>query len=484
MPFLSRDSVTLSLSAGQSIRVSNFHGMGVQLACNVLGQPSAPSVNVPTTTGTIYGPYTVPVQLTLTNTGYEAIEYVTGVTPNLTGGGIATYSTDTSGNVTGLVGPSGSILPLAQTINSMFVNWKFSNTTNLRAALSAGIGQDVAASYRGRILFVGDSLTANTNIGGIGQLVAQSFPTQFANIFRAKYGANIRADNINGFRSATDDPRRSTVGFSGPGSRKWGGPYSEQATPAIGNSISFTPGVAFDRVNVIYAGTGSSGPFTLDIGGAVLDTRATSGANVTVAYESTLVSGTSSTTINLKTTTTNPVYIAAIGVRLSTNPGCEVWNGGSPSSYTGDWNSVGSGLTAGATALALADTNAKNATFVSLGYNDIAGFGLSIATYTANLATIFSNFLTFGDVVFIAPFAPADTAQASNVIAAAAFNAYYDAAIAQATASGIPSIDFRKAQPSWLAANALGLFADGYHAKGPMYGQLASAIVTGVGAVL
>ncbi|CAB4168717.1 hypothetical protein UFOVP580_24 [uncultured Caudovirales phage] len=84
MPYLqARDSITLNIPAGQSIRVGNFRGAPVQMATVQSNRPNGPVINVPLG-ATTYGPYPLATDVTLTSLGYEIVEYTIGASPALT----------------------------------------------------------------------------------------------------------------------------------------------------------------------------------------------------------------------------------------------------------------------------------------------------------------------------------------------------------------------------------------------------------------
>jgi hypothetical protein len=84
MPYLqARDSVTLNIPAGQSIRVGNFRGAPVQMAIVQSGRSNGPVINVPIG-ATTYGPYPLTTDVVLSSLGYEIVEYTIAASPALT----------------------------------------------------------------------------------------------------------------------------------------------------------------------------------------------------------------------------------------------------------------------------------------------------------------------------------------------------------------------------------------------------------------
>lgn len=84
MPFVqARDSVTVNIPAGQSIRVGNFRGSSAQMSTVQPNRPNGPVIPV-ATGNNLYGPYPQATDVVLTTLGYDPIEYIVGASPVLT----------------------------------------------------------------------------------------------------------------------------------------------------------------------------------------------------------------------------------------------------------------------------------------------------------------------------------------------------------------------------------------------------------------
>ncbi len=105
MPFLlPRQSVDVTVPAGQSIIVGNLRGQNVDVLNSNKNDPNAPIVRVPlSTTGTVYGPYPNGANLRIV-TGEVTTEYVVGTAPVLT-------ALDGGGN-SGVLGPYAAVSAL------------------------------------------------------------------------------------------------------------------------------------------------------------------------------------------------------------------------------------------------------------------------------------------------------------------------------------------------------------------------------------
>lgn len=84
MPYiLGRNSVTLAIPAGQSIRVGNPRGLPLQLLAVQSGRNNGPVTDIPAG-NTTYGPYAAASDVVLVNNGFDFVEYVVGASPALT----------------------------------------------------------------------------------------------------------------------------------------------------------------------------------------------------------------------------------------------------------------------------------------------------------------------------------------------------------------------------------------------------------------
>lgn len=105
---LPRGSVSLTIPAGQYIRIGNPYGALVQLATSTPGAVNGPLISVPQGASTLYGPYLYETAIVL-NAGDVECEYEIGAAPVLTQ---VFFYNDASGPAAGLVGPGNTPLSI------------------------------------------------------------------------------------------------------------------------------------------------------------------------------------------------------------------------------------------------------------------------------------------------------------------------------------------------------------------------------------
>lgn len=79
---LGKNSVAITVPAGQSIRIDNFRGMPMQLLTVEPGRVNGPIIDIPAQNIT-YGSYSAATNIVLVNNGFDAVEYVVAASPGL-----------------------------------------------------------------------------------------------------------------------------------------------------------------------------------------------------------------------------------------------------------------------------------------------------------------------------------------------------------------------------------------------------------------
>lgn len=394
--------------------------------------------------------------------------------------------------VVGNGGPQrvGRMLDDANVVSSTsFVGQNFTplNTKNLTAML----GRASSSTARGRLIFIGDSFPAGYTAGGQDNLVGArpyAFPSQLANLLTG-CGFNARADYAVGDGGITTvgeggievlpqyDSRISytgsgvslLAGFNALGGSMW---QLENA----GDSYTFTPGKAFDTVEIITAfNTQFQGAFTIAFNGGATAYTVPNNTSIGVQHLIFVVPG--GTTANSVTLhqATGDGFISSIGTRLSTAPGIEVINCGisgvavstlaAAPTVTGDANS----WNARAAMKVLCDTNALNAIVVNGWFNDRTA-GQTIGQVQQSLMTLFQEFLGYGDVIYTT-YLPLDP----SVISDGDYWVYQSAAIKTALSCGIPVMELTNRYPPYAVNQPLGFYGDSLHANASGQGAVAAS---------
>lgn len=340
-----------------------------------------------------------------------------------------------------------------------FRNFKSSNTSTLRRIVA-----DARAGYaRSRLGVFGMSTEA-----GAGSLSgtlygtnnrSKSWPMLLASILKAR-GINASADYIvgGGNKSAAALPAfDSRVSFTNTAEslavQLWGGP-TFQMTATTGQ-ITFTPANPFDRIMIASASSGGNSVITaVGNGGATSGTLNTSGAAGVVYADNACSAG--STVATLTCGAGGGAFPFLIGTRDSTKPGIEVINAGWGASGTPDWNSAAA-WNCNQAFDAVLDAGALNCSILCLDIND-AYFGVSQATYRANLDALLAKLKGKGDVIVrISP------TVGTGAVAQATQDIYWAIAIAAAEAADVPYVDLRSVLPLRAASLTQGIARDDLH---------------------
>lgn len=347
------------------------------------------------------------------------------------------------------------------------------------------------------IACVGDSTTAGQYADGSNAWTnskALSWPTALADILSdagiATCLANVTSDNSSLAHSGTVpgfDPRCAFGASWGAGAAAAtaGGQMIYSISGALGSgadeTFAFTPGVSFDTVEIHWYRSASVGTFTVDCGGVVLTTCASSGATggtttpgtVNFVNKTTVTKTAGADPINIIRTATGTVAIVGVVAYLSTTKSVQVlnlgWSGARVSSAF--W----SGSAADYSPLNTLTDYAADLTIINLGIND-AIIGVTQSSFATDYTRIVNAALTTGDVLLCYP-TWVDTTIAT------AFNqaAIYAAITSVATDLSLPVLDLQSRWGSYTIASGLGyIHTDKTHPLQIGYQDMANAI----GAVL
>lgn len=265
-----------------------------------------------------------------------------------------------------------------------------------------------------RFALVGDS-TVDTATGPAGTTIPRN--TSMA----ARLARKLRAAGI----PATDDSffglsNRSNLGaiVTWEPRLSFSGGWSLQQQPTLGGNgfflnstdtvpLTWTPTLISNQIDIYYLQSPGFGTFTVDVGGAPLQTIVADQFAQTVA-KVTVSTGASAAAIawNIKRVS-GQVYILGTSTRDTAVPSVEITNCGWSSSSTTSWVPASPNYYSPLNALKIF---APHLTALSLGVNDrnaVSGTwaapNVSLITYSANIPTIITAAKVSGDIISILP---------------------------------------------------------------------------------
>jgi lysophospholipase L1-like esterase len=333
-----------------------------------------------------------------------------------------------------------------------------------------------AGAGRVKILVLGDSTTAgdgsnNTSPG----LRSTSYPSFLATQLAGASGLLVNTSSIFGSAGKTSVANMQSynplitafpTGWALNAAVTAGGAILANTTNTA--TMTYAPGVAFDRIDVWFYRTAANGTFTVDIGGAALATIDSSGANGLIKQTIATGAGAAVSPVNIQRTGAGGgVYICAVHCYDSTKPAIDVWNAGYAASTTTHWNTATS-VYSPRNAIAVL---APDLTIIDLGINDRNG-ATTVEAYAANLQNICTVAKVSGDVMFKIPMQsnPANFASTD-------WQNQFDAAMrAVAAANVAPVVSSIDAIGDYAAAAANGYMQDDRHALDLGYARIASNV--------
>jgi lysophospholipase L1-like esterase len=347
-----------------------------------------------------------------------------------------------------------------------------------KARVRAGVADAVIA-------FVGDSTTVGHGAGDdpvanfvnarfrsmparvAAQLTAQGLPA----LQEAVFGGNtIDAAGATLAKSTGYNPQL-TIASSGTTKWYYANEYSlgGRMLRGAGGSAdlwSLTPSTAFDTIDLWYVGGNVTTTFTVDIGGAALQTiTAGSNGNLTKVTVST---GAAPATGTINVRNTGSAFFRLIGVlpRSSATRRVQALNLGWEGAQAGDWASSATAGYLPTTAYSYAPdkalaTLAPDLTVIKLGANDLAA-QKPVATAQANLQIVIAAAKAGGGSCMLVTPTPQNPATRDPAGLTIAYNAMLQQL---AMSQGCGLIDLYTRYIDWPTANGGGYFADDVHSR-------------------
>jgi lysophospholipase L1-like esterase len=238
------------------------------------------------------------------------------------------------------------------------------------------------------------------------------------------------------------------------------------------STLTFTPGFAYDHIEVYYVINPSIGSFTTNNGGSSLGT--TNCAGTAAAGEVTYSVTLSSNPVNIVPTSSTVVYIAGIVCWNSTIPGSLILvNAGEGNGVISDFTaSTGWGTEPFITKFA------PNLTILNLLINDTRS-ATGATTPASAYQTALQSFITYlqgisSDVYMVTPVPPGDSTYITN---SASYLPDYKAA---ATNENVPLLDVSTLMPSYTLQNSLSLRFDTLHPNAGGYQYYTSLLAQAI----
>jgi len=392
----------------------------------------------------------------------------------------ATYSTDTSGNVTGLVGPGGGVIGFAQNaqVAAQLPLYR-AKLAKIRAGLTTGTN---GIDGQLKLGIIGDSTTMGAGAGTGGttnttnarpKCVARQLVGQFTQLGIAARADSFMGDqgyfNVGGSLTGypSYDPRVAFTGTTGiyPNGayRSLGGIYFQ--LKAASDTLTFTPENSWDTA-VIYYENGATGVATMSLGNAGAITggstvTTTNSGNAFSFGKQTITIAKAATSLIFTQTSGTPV-IRGVWCYDSTTPSVNIFNLG----IYGEQLNVIQPFTTNAFASDLYDV-----VLINMSINDI-GASVSDSSYITALSALVSSARSAGTDVIVATTQPTQT---TAIRTAAVVNAYWLAITNFCASSGIPVVDLNTRMGTYVSNNTNGLMFDALHPNAAGYQDIATA---------
>lgn len=355
------------------------------------------------------------------------------------------------------------------------------NTIHLRAAL-ARVRSNTGTC---KVAIVGDSTTAGLFAQGVGQGYTNAKVlapgAQLAAMLKA---AGTPAHNESFF--GTNNTQAVAYAVYNPAVNLLTGSFTQTTSPptfcgnlfrgvAVGNTMSWTPLIAFDSIDVYYAQAGSAGSFTVNVdGGATLATVNANNANQIYVKQAITGVALGTHTINLAVSVGTSSFILGMAVRNSTSQSVEVYTLGNSGTTVSNLLRPSGGVTGYLTPAGL-QVLGPDMTFINLTINDINNQVTTVAQYSIDLQTIISAALATGDCCLVIG-NPGNVAGWTNGIVAPQ---YQNAVYALAASNGIPVVDITQRWVSYAVTNPVMPYGDAgagsIHPTAIGYADIASA---------
>lgn len=343
------------------------------------------------------------------------------------------------------------------------------NSKLLNKAWARRSAQARTGLFRANLLVVGDSTSAGTS------LRSQAWPTYLSKMLTDMGRESLDSSwfGLGGKTTMADwkvyDPRINYgAGWVAHTNTSAGGLFPNNPSTDT-SALSFTPGKAFDTIEILYYRKTGFSTFTVDIGGAVLAGGTINSSGATAIQRATVSTGAApaASTVNIKRSATGgDLIIFAVICYDSTNLCHNVWNAGWFGSTVGEWADASLPLSP----LNMIGFIAPHLTIINLGINDWVA-GTALATFKANLALIIDAAAASGDVILCSGF-PSQTTLTPD----ATQQVYVEAIKQLALQYNLPYFSNRQLFGTWDEASASGFTSDSRHPNAPGHARVAAAM--------
>lgn len=378
-------------------------------------------------------------------------------------------------NTSGLAAPTAvaqKVAVLADTYNCTPQNlqWARKSLANVKSG-TANATWFVMGDSTG----YGEYSNAGTDVGN---LVANSWPTQLANYLNGR-GINANSNSFAGgsanVKRDTTDPRLTFgTGWAVNGGVSIGGGFLEQTAQNTGAILSFLPTTNVDTFKVLYLTDASAGTFSLDINGtgsANTNANGASGAAIT-----TITKTIGANTLNIKYVSgaSKNIYIQGILAYNSQQPSVNIINAGWGGSTTANWliNSPAY------EPFPLIPVFNQEVTIIDLGINECNSSGPA-STFKTNMQSLITQALTANSGntnVILQMMNPV-----SGSCTAALQQAYATALYQLAASNNVCLIDKLARWQSYTNANTLGFMGNTLHPNQLGYADIAQSLINTIG---
>lgn len=187
--------LAVSVGPGESIAISSVSGTFT--ATVTQGTSAGTVLATASTGGGTYGPYTSGAVVQITAGADSVIDFDVGTSPALTYTNDARFATDSSGNVTGLVGPSGGVIGLGNSVKTVLFGDSMTDTYETSGAGLNGVYNvntgDLVLSLTGHQQAVGWYITVWNRVfaSTIKQFRVQVASITDANTLTVNIGAGL-----------------------------------------------------------------------------------------------------------------------------------------------------------------------------------------------------------------------------------------------------------------------------------------------------
>jgi lysophospholipase L1-like esterase len=322
--------------------------------------------------------------------------------------------------------------------------------------LRKSVAKVISGTARSTWLSMGDSTEA-------GVTREASHPVLMAKLLKAM-GVNTQAGMLWGAAYygsmasmiAWDARIAAGAGWGLNSSVTLGGKFYQNATDLT--ALTLTPNEKFDRIEVWYYQNTGNATFTVDVGGAALQTVNSAGSMALVKVTVSTGAASAVQSINIKRTGVGAtLYLIGVNTFDSTVPAIEIHQGGWATSTTADWVIDTSPFSP----MKMYAQLAPELTFINLGVNDSNGGGLAgLGIFVTRYQSIIDKLKSLGSDIILCGFVQSDPGTYSSQ---ATYDAYQEAIEKLAIDNGCAFLPFNAIIGSYAEANSNGYMVDQRH---------------------